>query len=512
MSYYIDYENRKLYISLQYVVFPTRRNGNFKNPDDPSDGSDIDELADAELEDDEELMINARGEWGEEEVEDDIGAEDIGADTDDDDSSDFDPMATDSDDSMSDDSGKDTVDNGDKSKQTPGNAVVAGSSTSKGTKSDEGGGGGGIDEAKSVLDLDENEEDDETVRAIIAAIKKPRSSPPEIKLEDFVTDICFHPDRDIIAIATITGDVALYEYSNDGNKLVRNIEVHAKACRDVEFSRCGRNILTCSKDKSIMITDMETEKLKKFYESAHDDPINKLHVIDENLFATGDDNGTVKLWDLRTKNEVFALKEVEDYITQIITNDAGKLLLVTSGDGYLTTLNIGARKLYVQSEPYEEELTCMGTYRGDSKLVVGTSKGNLFTFNWGQFGYHSDKFPGVKSPMSEMIPITDRIACVAGEEGVIRAVHIAPFRILGVVGQHSMPVEALDVSNSGELIASSSHNNDVRFWNVKYFEEFGDIKYNEKHNAFKEKRHNLPSSKFSNASDFFSDMTKEDNE
>ncbi|XP_075146235.1 WD repeat-containing protein 55 homolog [Haematobia irritans] len=486
----------------------------FKNPDDP-DGSDIDELGDAELEDDEEIMINARGDWSEDDVDEDVAAPDgwpagIGDDSDDDSSDDFDPMATDSDDSMSD---SDTQENA-KSKQNTGEA-----GTSKGSKNndDEGGGGGGRgtdgDGPKSsVLDLDENEEDDETVKAIIAAIKKPRSSPPEIKLEDFVTDICFHPEKDIIALATITGDVALYKFSNDGNTHLRTIEVHAKACRDVEFSKDGINLLTCSKDKSIMVSDMETEKLKKFYESAHDEPINKLHVIDENLFATGDDSGMVKLWDLRTKNEVFALKEVEDYITQITTNESGKLLLVTSGDGYLTTLNIGARKLYVQSEPYEEELTCMGTYRGDSKLVVGTSKGNLYTFNWGQFGYHSDKFPSIKTPISEMIPITDRIACVAGEEGIIRAVHIAPFKILGVVGQHNMPIESLDVSSTGELIASSSHNNDVRFWNVKYFEEFGDIKYNEKHNSFKEKRHNLPSSKFSNASDFFSDLAKENNE
>lgn len=57
----------------------------------------------------------------------------------------------------------------------------------------------------------------------------------------------------------------------------------------------------------------------------------------------GDDCGTVKLWDARTKEPVFALKEVEDCITSMLTNDAKKLLLFTSGDGYLTTVNIGAR-------------------------------------------------------------------------------------------------------------------------------------------------------------------------
>lgn len=57
----------------------------------------------------------------------------------------------------------------------------------------------------------------------------------------------------------------------------------------------------------------------------------------------GDDSGTVKLWDSRAQGEIFALKEVEDYISAMLTNDAKKLLLITSGDGYLTTINIGSR-------------------------------------------------------------------------------------------------------------------------------------------------------------------------
>ncbi|XP_011209505.2 WD repeat-containing protein 55 homolog [Bactrocera dorsalis] len=494
----------------------------FKTPGENSESDELDELADVEDVEDAavyEVHLEEPFESEDSEVEYGIAngsgniangqqsdAEDSDFDPnvdEDEDSSDFQP--DDSDDSMSDTDNQEVIR---KSKTNSGDDTGPGSSGV-------GRNNAGEDGVSSALELNEDEEDDETVRAIIAAIKKPRTAPPEIKLDDFITDICFHPERDIIALATITGDVYLYAYANEENTLLRNIEIHAKSCRDVEFTEDGRDLLTCSKDKSIMITDMETEKLKKFYESAHDEAINKLHIIDENLFSTGDDGGTVKLWDIRTKDSIFSLKEVEDFISQMLTNESKKLLLVTSGDGYLTTINIGSRKLFVQSEPYEEELHCMGTFRGNSKLVVGTSKGRLYTFNWGQFGYHCDMYPGINTPISEMIPITDRISCVAGEEGIIRACHIAPFRNLGVVGQHNMPIENLDVCNSGELIASSSHNNDVRFWNVKYFEDFGDIKYNEKHNTFKDKRHNLPSSKFTNAGDFFADLAKspsDDNE
>lgn len=168
--------------------------------------------------------------------------------------------------------------------------------------------------------------------------------------------------------------------------------------------------------------------------------------------------------------------------------------------------------MLIQSEPYPEELNCLGTFKKDSKLAIGSSKGKLYTFNWGQFGYHCDMFPGLKIPISSMVPITDSIAALAGEDGHVRACNISPFRNLGIIGQHTLPVEAMDISHNGELMATASHNNDIRFWNTKYFEDFREIKSTEKHNTYKERMHNLPSSKYSNAQDFFSDLNKDDDD
>ena len=362
-------------------------------------------------------------------------------------------------------------------------------------------------EKRVIDDYDPNNEDDEVVRKILTELKKPRSKPPNIKTDEFPTDLSFHPEKDILAVGTVMGDILIYKYSNEENTLLYTHEVHSKSIRDIEFSTDGRDLFSGSTDKSIMVTDFETGKLKRFWDNAHDDKISTITVIDENLLASGDDEGTVRLWDSRVKDSdpVFSLKEVEDCISCIITNNQKKLLVCTSTDGYMTTLNIAAKKMLVQSEPYEEELTCAGIYRNESKVVVGSSKGNFYTFNWGEFGYHNDAFSGPLTPISLMIPITERIAITAGEEGVIRAMHLVPGRILGVVGQHSLAVETMDISSSGEVIATSSHDNDIKFWNIKYFEDFDGINYNEKPSK-KASKHNLPSSLHGNRADFFSDM------
>lgn len=337
-------------------------------------------------------------------------------------------------------------------------------------------------ERRVIDDYDPNDEEDEVVRKIIAELKKPRSKPPNIDTEDYPTNLSFHPSSNILAVATITGDVLIFRYGNEENQLLYTHEVHSKAVRDIEFSSDGRDLFSASRDKSIILSDCETGKFKRFWDGAHDEPIYTISVIDENLIASGDDDGTVKLWDLRnrTNDPVFSLKEVEDYISKIITNSQKKLLVCTSGDGLMTTLNIASKKMYVQSEPYEEELTCSGIFRNESKVVVGSSKGNFYTFNWGEFGYHNDSFTGPSTPINFMVPITERIAITAGEEGVIRAMHLFPGRILGIVGQHSLAVESMDISHDGELLVTSSHDNDVRFWNIKYFEDFDSISYNSK--------------------------------
>lgn len=137
-----------------------------------------------------------------------------------------------------------------------------------------------------AADFDSDDED-EVVRAIIAATKTPRSHPPDIATDDFVVDLSFHPDADILAVGTLTGDVLIYKYSNDENTLVNTLEVHTKAIRDIEFNLDGTTLFSTSKDRSIMLSDVHTGKLKQFYDNAHSVPVYQMSVFDENLFATG---------------------------------------------------------------------------------------------------------------------------------------------------------------------------------------------------------------------------------
>ncbi|KAJ0181806.1 hypothetical protein K1T71_002528 [Dendrolimus kikuchii] len=353
----------------------------------------------------------------------------------------------------------------------------------------------------------ENDEDDEVVKAIKAEKKKPRDHPPMITCDDFIVDISFSPTRNIIALANIVGDVLLYEYSNEENKLLNTMELHLKACRDVEFDHEGVTLYTTAKDKVIMATDVETGKLKICYENAHEEPVYRLFCLDNNKIVTGDDGGTVKLWDTRKRDPIFSIKIGEEYVSDMITNEAQKYLICAAGDGTLTSIDLKGSKIYTTSEEYESELTCMGLFRSETKLLVGSSIGKLYLFNWKEFGFHSDEYVGQKHMIQCMIPVTQNIVVTSGEDGILRATHMFPQRQLGVVGQHNLPVERLDINYDGRLIASSSHDNDVRFWDISYFESLDTIiDVNQKQNKKRDMSNNLPSSSVKNPSDFFSGL------
>lgn len=360
----------------------------------------------------------------------------------------------------------------------------------------------------NVEDVNENEDDeDEVVKAIKAEKIKPRDHPPMINCEDFIVDISFSPTKNIIALASIVGDVLLYEYSNDENKLLSTMELHLKACRDIEFNHEGTTLFSTAKDKVILATDVETGKLKMCYEKAHDEPVYRLYCLDNNKIVTGDDSGTIKLWDMRNQDPIFTIKIGEEYVSDMITNETQKYLVCASGDGILTSIDLKGSKIYTTSEEYEAELTCMGLFRSDTKLLVGSSSGKLFLFNWKEFGLHSDEYIGQKHMIQCMIPVTQNIVVTSGEDGVLRATHMFPQRQLGIVGHHTLPVEHLDISHDGHFIASCSHDNDVKFWDISYFESIDTIiDVNQKQSKKKDMSNNLPSSSLKNASDFYSGL------
>lgn len=139
-----------------------------------------------------------------------------------------------------------------------------------------------------------------------------------------------------------------YRYSREFVEEVTRFSHHKKSCRAVCYNEDGTVLYTISKDKSLAVLDTQNSAVKHHIKDAHESPIFSFSPIDEFLCATGDDDGTVKIWDLRKKKSVFDFKCGEQTVTSLITDETKKIMAAAVSDGSIAGFNIRAKKLEMQ--------------------------------------------------------------------------------------------------------------------------------------------------------------------
>ncbi|WFD17941.1 WD repeat-containing protein jip5 [Malassezia caprae] len=333
-----------------------------------------------------------------------------------------------------------------------------------------------------------------------------------IGLSSDALDVSFHPDKNThrIAVGLISGKVQLFDYSvlfqdresaqslsgkQKGKfyKRLWSVRPSRKSCRGVAFDHSGSILYCIFKDKSLLALDAINGEVKACWPHAHDSAPSRLLPIDDTLVATGDDDGIVRIWDVRTPPEKGAetsspLRSYDhhsDWITDMIwcphlepprpskkdeqqkrkreSEGDRSRLVVTSGDGTLSVIDVyGGKKGFEVSEDQEDELLSVAPIKGGKKLVVGTQLGilSLWAPSRGLLD-HVDRFPGHPSSVDAICPLDDDTVLTGSSDGLIRVVQLFPHQLLGIVGDHDgMPVECL--VRKGNLIASLGHGNECK--------------------------------------------------
>ncbi|KAJ1554299.1 Apoptotic chromatin condensation inducer in the nucleus [Nowakowskiella sp. JEL0078] len=154
--------------------------------------------------------------------------------------------------------------------------------------------------------------------------------------------------------------------------------------------------------------------------------------------------------------------------------------------------DIRKSKVSSKSENQDDELLSVCVLKNNKKVVVGTQEGTLLIFSWGQWLDCTDRLPGHPSSINSLLPVSEHCIATGADDGIIRVVGIVPNKLLGVVGLHvkgsgidigndevededkidseddGFPVEKLKLVPGTSWIASSSHDEVVRFWDTEW--------------------------------------------
>ncbi|TXT05048.1 hypothetical protein VHUM_03868 [Vanrija humicola] len=201
-------------------------------------------------------------------------------------------------------------------------------------------------------------------------------------------------------------------------------------------------------------------------------PVNRVICVNEQLVASGDDEGVVKFWDSRKPGDAIrTYTQHYDYISGFSYFEDKRQLVTTSGDGHLSAIDIRSSKAepLTVSEDQEDELLSIAPIKGGSKVVVGTGLGILTVWNrklgWGDC---VDRIPGHPASVDAIVALTDDCIATGSEDGLVRVMQIQPNKFLGVIATHDeYPIERLALDRNGKWLGSVSHDQCVKLTDVE---------------------------------------------
>lgn len=283
-------------------------------------------------------------------------------------------------------------------------------------------------------------------------------------------DVEFHPTRHLLATGVVDGKLLLHSCAPSKLTLEHSIKAHDhdNPCRAVRFSLSGDLIFTGSTDKSILAVDVTTGKARARKRDAHPHPITRLLGINETVTASGDEEGGVSLWDTRQSDAIAALSPHSDYVSDFYYQAPENALLSTSGDGTLSLLDLRTNKVRETSEgDADDELLSVVVLKGGRKILCGTTSGVLNIWSWGYWNDCSDRFPGHPDSVTSIVKYDENSVLTASSDGIIRVLNIQPNKMVGVLGEHGeFDIERLAASKDMQLLASASHDNTVKIWDL----------------------------------------------
>ncbi len=204
-----------------------------------------------------------------------------------------------------------------------------------------------------------------------------------------------------------------------------------------------RELFSGSKDKSISMVEQGTcLRLKNAHEYAHTytrNPIYCIRMLGPDLLATGDDEGEIRVWDLKAKNSkpIMKFTEHEETCTGLAYNEEHTMLVSCSTDGTLATFDLRKpNELYAMSDNFEEDLLGVEIMKAGKKVVASSSEGVLNIFSWDWFGDCDDRIVGHSCSVDSIAKLDEDTLLTGAEDGLIRSVGLFPNKILRIVGDH----------------------------------------------------------------------------
>ncbi|KAK6500755.1 hypothetical protein TWF506_003518 [Arthrobotrys conoides] len=209
-----------------------------------------------------------------------------------------------------------------------------------------------------------------------------------------VRSVAFSPDGK--QVASCSGDKTIEVASGSGDRTIKlwdtttgtciaTLEGHSGSISSVVFSSDGKQLISGSEDRTIMFWDVGTGGCTDIVQG-HLGWIRSLAVFDygaggEQLLASGADDTTIKIWDMNTRDCSNTLKGHSDTIWSVVFSKDGKQLASSSNNGVIMLWDMETQTRINTLRGPLDSIWSIAFSPDGSQLVSGFDDGTIISWD-----------------------------------------------------------------------------------------------------------------------------------
>ena len=306
-----------------------------------------------------------------------------------------------------------------------------------------------------------------------------------------ITAAAFTPDDKRVIWGSLKGTVNAWVWDIEADSKIKYepepLYEHADGISSVAISPVD-NFIALGGTKSDAIAILNAENLLRIKEWKHgtgvDTPRGTLGEVygvtvifspDGKRLASGSIDGTVKIWDAKTGNELRCFTEHEDWIASLAFSPDGKLLVSGSGDATLkiwNTFDVDNKSSATfggyqrkKSETFGFSYPACAVFSSDGKKIVSGGPGGIIKI-WDAKGNEIGTMKGRHSEGIISVSFSPDNAYVAsgGFDNTVKIWSVDDCMETGSLAGHTGLVLSVSFSPNGRRIISSSEDETVKVW------------------------------------------------
>jgi WD40 repeat protein len=111
--------------------------------------------------------------------------------------------------------------------------------------------------------------------------------------------------------------------------------------------------------------------------------------------------------------------------------------------------------------------------RDGKYIICPSSESSVVIFKRDNIETYCDRIQGIPGSVDCLLKLNDNTFLTGSEDGFVRGLSFKPNKIVQTIGQHeedeNFPIESLSLSHCGNIVASTSHDNSIKFYDVSEF-------------------------------------------